>query len=112
MIIDDIQLKVEEHVNTMPEIVIGVLMEKARKCHVSVVNNAVGRGGTSECDCEYCRTLRLYVTTKISMHRSKRRLYREDSYSIAELPDMEQRFLQLQETVRFQRKQAKLAAIS
>ncbi len=112
MIIDDIQLRVEEHVNTIPDVVIRLVMEKARKFHVSSTNNLVGKGGQNDCDCEYCRTLNLYVTTKISMHRSKRRLYYEDSYSVQEFPHIEERLNALKETVRLQRKQTKLAAIS
>lgn len=106
MSLDTIQIKVAERVDQMPGAVFERVFDKFRVNHVKFANH---HSRTNECDCEYCRSLRLYVSTKLSLHRTRRR-YLGDEYSMDELPTVEEKLNSLKEVVRYQRAQKNLAA--
>lgn len=43
--------------------------------HENKTDNQLIKGN---CDCEYCRNLRLYVATKLEHHKEKKKLYNDD----------------------------------
>jgi hypothetical protein len=97
---------VQEKADQMPEAVFGLLLDRAARQHVCFANHHLR---TNDCDCDYCRSLRFYVSTKLSLHRTKRK-YLGDGYSIGELPAVEEKLAALQEVVAYQRQLKNQAA--
>ena len=84
----------------MPDEVFGLFFDKVRSFHVSYANHHLR---TNDCDCQYCRSLRLYVSTKMVMHKTKRKLLR-DGYAMEEVPEIEEKLQVLKKLVTTQRK--------